>query len=61
VPFTIEHTEHTERIALRWWAIGVPLALGSFYLLCRLHHGKVPRSPRRRRLLNPRFTVDRHI
>jgi cytochrome bd ubiquinol oxidase subunit II len=29
------------RIALRWWAIGLPLALMYFYVLFRLHRGKV--------------------
>jgi cytochrome bd-type quinol oxidase subunit 2 len=29
------------RIALRWWAIGVPLVLLYFYVLFRLHRGKV--------------------
>jgi cytochrome bd ubiquinol oxidase subunit II len=33
------------RIALRWWAIGVPLVLLYFYVLFRLHRGKVP-APR---------------
>ena len=30
------------RIALRWWAIGLPLVLLYFYVLFRLHRGKVP-------------------
>jgi cytochrome d ubiquinol oxidase subunit II len=30
------------RMALRWWAIGVPLVLLYFYVIFRLHRGKVP-------------------
>jgi cytochrome d ubiquinol oxidase subunit II len=33
------------RIARRWWAIGLPLVLLYFYVLFRLHRGKVP-APR---------------
>ncbi|HUR26547.1 MAG TPA: cytochrome d ubiquinol oxidase subunit II [Planctomycetota bacterium] len=29
------------RIALRWWLVGAPLAVGYFALLARLHRGKV--------------------
>jgi hypothetical protein len=32
-------------MALRWWAIGVPLVLVYFYVLFRLHRGKVPAPP----------------
>jgi cytochrome bd ubiquinol oxidase subunit II len=30
------------QVALRWWAVGVPLVLVYFYVLFRLHRGKIP-------------------